>query len=359
MALQLLEVIFPKMNLVSDFPLYVIPSETIKTLDRRGMLKKGVLIPSMRTKFLKEFELLTKNEKKEVKLALKSNIDELKNKDSVDTFITYMDKRKIETKGIISLDDQRIFQELLIKRSKMGPKVDKEVTYPSLDPIKSHHPYAAIFKSGARNGDAFQELEFRLTVHELLDLGHGQIKHSQIKLLTPTLRLNNDGGVRLQKFQFFNLANLVPYNSLDPIYSWQMALERDHTFDQLCFDCSVTRFNLGIGYDFSLKSWLDYYLLPGLQTEWGKDLVHHYRGGLGGNTGFILNFSEKIKFNQSISYYYADDLAKFRKSLLKIGLEGSYNHSQSLSIRAAFHEIHTAPTTKNSNEVSTSLVYFF
>ncbi len=359
MILQVLEVIFPDLNFLDDFPFYVIPHETIKTLHRKKILEKGYLIPSLRTKFLKEFKALKPQEKKNVRDAISGKTDEVNTKDSVDALITYMDKRKLEKKDVVTPEEQKIFQALLIKRSKLGPKEDKVLDYPALDPIQSHHPYGLSLRTGSRSGEHFQEFEFRPTVHDLLDTGYGHIRHSQMKILTPTLRLQEDGGIRLQRLQIFNLANIVPYHYIDPLYSWTFVLERDHLLDDFCFNCSATKIKIEFGASFNTVPWLDYYFLGGVQSDFGDDLKLGYRSGPGASTGFIINFSEKLKLNQSTSFYYADEVSKFRRSIMRFGLEGSYNFSQSLSLKASFQEVQTKPKLKGREEISTALVYYF
>ncbi len=359
MLMEILDVINPEGHLTKDFPIWVLPVETIKSLQRQHRLGAGFVIPSMRRKFLKEYDRLSGQEKSQLKKAISGDLESLKTKEATDVMITYMDKKKIEKKGVSSLEEQKQFQKLLIKRSGLGPKVDDDKKYIVLDPIKSHEPYALSLKTGTVNGHGFQEIEFRPIVHDLLDLNAGFIEHSQIKLGTPTLRLDDRGGVRLQQFQLATAANIVPFRMIDPIYSWKINIERTHLQDKLCFDCSVTRVALGIGYTVDLGDHLNYYFIPGVNADWGRDVRHHFRGGPGIFSGFIFDFTEKFKLNPSFDYFYADKWLRTSQTVFKPGIDGSINFSRSFSLRGTYREWRTYPVTIPSREVSGSMVYFF
>lgn len=359
MLLRMLEVIFDEKQMSETFHSYVLPIETIKILNQENLLEKGEIIPSMRSKFLAELDLLTGYEKHEVMAAIRGDMQRLTTKDSIDTMITYMDKTKIENKGVSSLKEQQDFQSLLLKRSKLGPKIEKKIDYPTLDPAQSHDPYAVSVKAGQISGKGFQELEFRPAFHEIIDQGHGYIKHSQIKLLSPTARLDDRGGLKLQQFQFFNIGNLVSFRMVDPIFSWKVLLERTTLQDKLCFDCKVTRGSLGFGFNLSLGSMFDYYILPGYKFEWGSDLEKNFRNGPGIFSGFIFDFKEKIKANISLDYFYADRWGKFKDSILSPAIEGSYHFSNRFSIRSTYREWRTFPVSIPTRETSASIVHFF
>lgn len=360
MLLKILEVIFPEEDLSKKFHSYVVPIETIKVLEEKNLLDKGFLIPSMRSKFLFEYNQLKTEEKNHLKDAIKGNSETLKSKESVDVMITYLDKKKIENKEGVSHNEQELYKKLLIKRSKLGPKDDFSFdTKTSLDPIQSHFPFSLYLKSGAQTGRQFQELEFRPAMHDLLDLGYGQIQHSQIRLLVPTLRLLDDNTLRLQKFQFANITNLVAYKAIDPIYSWNFILERDRLNDQFCIDCLATRIKVEAGYSFSLTNFLDFYFLAGLSSDYSSDLKKGFRLGPGIHSGAIFNFEEVFKLHHTISYYFVDNFLQLGDALLKFGLDLSYNISQQYALKAQFYEIHTLPSSKNTNEFSTSFVFYF
>lgn len=356
--LEILDAIFPEENLTKDFPLWVLPVESLKTLKSKKMLGEGRIIPSMRRKFLNGYDRLTDQERSQVKKAIAGKLEKLKTKEAMDVMITYYDKRKLE-KGISSLEDQKNYQSLLATRSTLGPRSDDVKKYNVLDPINSHYPTAFSLRTGKLNDSSFQEIELRPVVHELLDFSSGYIEHSQIKLLTPTLRLNDRGGMRLQQFQFADIANIVPFRLIDPIYSWKLNLERTHLQDKLCFDCSVTRLRFGIGMSFAIGEYIKYYILPGISADWGDSVAHNFRSGAGLFNGFILDLSEKLKFNTSFDYFTADEWGKSRQTIFRPGIEGSFNLNQSFSIRSTYREWHTFPVTVPSKEMSLSSVFSF
>ena len=358
--LEIIETIFPEKNLTGDFPLWVLPVETIKTLKSHQMLGQGRIIPSLRRKFLGEFDDLSDEEQTQVKKAISSNPDTLQTKEAMDVMIAYYDKKKFQNNGVSSLEEQTNYQSLLAMRSTLGPKSEEDkIKRKSLDPIESHYPAALSVKLGSLDEKVYQDLELRPVVHELLDLSAGYIEHSQIKLLTPTLRLNDRGGIRLQQLQFASIANLVPYRQIDPIYSWKFSLERTHLSDKLCFDCSVRRLELGFGMSFALGKHIKYYLLPGLGADWGKDLPHHFRSGPGVFNGFIIDFSERYKFKTSFDYIMADEWGKSRQTIFNPGLEGSLNFNKAFSIRGSYYEWRTFPVKAPTREISIAGVYFF
>lgn len=359
MLLRVLEVIFDDKTLSDTFHTYVLPIETIKILKQENLLEKGEFIPSIRSKFLAEHDLLSHQEKQEVTAAIEGELAGLTTKDSIDTMITYLDKTKIEQQGVQSIKQQADYQSLLLRRSKMGPKIEKKITYPQLDPILGHGPYALSIKTGISSGEDFQEIEFRPAFHELIDVGHGYIKHSQIKLLSPTVRLNDHGEIKLQQLQFFNLSNLVPYRRMDPILSWTLALERVTLQDKLCFQCQVTRASFGLGPSFSFGQWVDYYLMLGHKFEWGSNLDTNFRNGSGIFSGLLFNFHEKIKAHAFVDFFYADRWGKFDQTVLSPAIEMSYYLSKQFSMRGSYREWRTFPVMNTTHETSASLVHFF
>jgi hypothetical protein len=108
-----------------------------------------------------------------------------------------------------------------------------------------------------------------------------------------------------------------------------------------------------------MNSNIDTYLLPGFILEWGEDIIHNFRAGPGITIGSIVNFNEKFKIHPSAGHYYLDEWSKFRKRIIDLGIETSYNFSQSVSVRASFHEIHSISLKKNNNEFNLMTSYMF
>lgn len=358
MMLEVLEVIFPDKNLTSAFSSYVLPVETIKVLEEAELLESGVLEPSLRSKFLAEYSLLSDEDKTKVNQAI-SGQEQPRSKKALDTLITYLDKLKIESKGALSKEKIENYQSLLLARSALGPKDDEVLIFSSLDPVLSHDPLTLSYRAGVFSGIGFHEFDFRPAVHELIDPAAGYIKHSEIKLVTPTLRLNNDGALRLQKLVLASAANIVPYQSIDPLWSWKFFLQRSHLQDRLCFDCSVTEFQFALGADFSLHKNLDAYVLPAIKVDWGSDLKENFRGGPGLVSGLIFDFNERWKLNLGSDYLFADRLGHFRDAILKTDVSASYNFSQTFSFRATHIQWRASDNSKPTHESSLSLTGFF
>lgn len=238
--LTLIEIAKPEWD-VSQFKIYIIPSETIKRLtETPGAVTDIQYRPSLRKKMVHRVGLLTPLEREKLNslLAFKITPQSVDSPGVVDTAITHLQYLQKQRTGIND-EQKKLFRELLVRSSQLPPSPLKDP-----EPIKKERPdlghYPFSFGSGFTRLDSRQQshqsnldFRFKFAYHDLLNSDVGYIPFSRIDFPAFTLRQDlTNKETRFSEIHLLSLTSLSPWTELEHPLSWQFQFYSKPALDQ-------------------------------------------------------------------------------------------------------------------------------
>ena len=256
--LALLETAKPDWD-ISQFPVYVIPSETIKRVtDIPGAVKAVHFRPSLRKKMIQQYSSLSPQQRD----LFWSVLDEETSSQTVsdasvlDTTTSYLYYQKQKNNLEESLQKKKLQSAILLRRSQLGtplrlelPEVSKE-TQPDL----GHFSWRFTLSPGWQNHgqgsptEFFQEFGIKSAYHDLLNNDLGFTRFSQIDFPNVTLRyLKHRNLLMVQNLEFLHITSLFPLGFLEKRPSWKFQFDYQSPKDLSCDTCHAWHVEGGVG----------------------------------------------------------------------------------------------------------------
>src|SRR5918999_5649730 len=140
-------------------------------------------------------------------------------------------------------------KSILLARSKLKvAPIPFNIRPVSGAPDAGHKTMRAGLGAGWREGEFFNEANFRLAFHDLLDPEYGYTPGAQIQALGLTLRhYPRRSHTRLEKFTLLEILSLSPVDALFASPSWKMNAALDTIQRDKCRFCRAVNFNTGFG----------------------------------------------------------------------------------------------------------------
>ena len=197
-------------------------------------------------------------------------------------------------------------RSILLARSKLTVKpVPMKITPISGAPDQGHKTMRAGLGVGWREGEFFNEANFRLAFHDLLDPEYGYTPVAQIQALGVTLRhYSRSDHTRIEKFTLLDILSLSPIDALFASPSWKINAALDTIQHHNCNFRRTGNLNVGIGLA-TESSWLNrevYFGLAEFATEVGRVFHDNHRVGGGLTVGAMADITDQWKFAVSGSY---------------------------------------------------------
>ncbi len=313
--LSLLDVADPDLQLAERFWFYTFPSDGIRMIaDKPGLVKDVTFRASRSTRIRRGREALSAEEKS----WLSKMVADPKLSQS-DAFTRLPPERRAAILEVVS--DYLLYKAatgensasfearnrgILLARSKLNVKpVPVEITPISGAPDQGHKTMRAGLGVGWREGEFFNEANFRLAFHDLLDPEYGYTPGAQIQALEVTLRhYSRSDHTRIEKFTLLDILSLSPVDSLFASPSWKINAALDTIQHHNCHFCRIGNLNVGIGLA-TERSWLNrevYFGLAEFATEVGRVFHGNHRVGGGLTVGAMADITDRWKFAISGSY---------------------------------------------------------
>lgn len=318
--LYLLEAARPSADLISDFASWAIPIDTIRAVEKAGIIESVDFRPSKATKIK---HIISQASEHDLSFAL-SIINNEKEPSSVlvldksrETKITIMDlvagytgymyaKNKLAKK-----DYQKAYLSTLKVRSSLG-KLESPHSPPKPPrPDLGHKSRRMDTGVGTDMDETFIELGFRPAFSDLLDTNFGSNQGAQIKFLNTTLRYYiSDQKLVLDKIDFVDIISISPRDRFFKPLSWKAAAGVRREIMSDSNESPVLFLSTGAG--------LAYYNdIPGLfyafvepEFRYGTDLEKNFSLGGGISVGLIRDITDWWKchlFARQIYFEMGDD----------------------------------------------------
>lgn len=296
--LFLLEAARPSLRLTDFKPLWVLPVDTIRWLDREGLLRDAWFRPSLATLLQQEMASLSMEELRVARSLAAGTLPVAEfDLPAADTDtrrrILQVAARAVEQDFLSRRIDLPSYRtrvlQLLTARSRLGRSEDsdEENEHP-VRPDHGHGPSRFSLGAGYVAGEWAQEVRYRPVYHDLLDNEAGYLSGAQIVLGQVAVRyLHENQRLRLERLDLVDLRSLTPVSPWQAPISWQVRvgarqMRISENSDRLAF-----HFNPGAGYSARYGSFTGYVLMES-ELRVGGGLDEGYGLGVGGSSGLLM-----------------------------------------------------------------------
>ena len=294
--LELIEVARPGVELTDEFVVTAIPVDTVRAVERAGMIDEISYRPSQET-IVKQLILeLPKEDYARLDRLLNQPIDE----HDGDFQSIPVDRQKALLDSAYKLlrlrqnrmeRDPRVARKshrLLTMRNRYPAAALPDVHEPAR-PESGHHSKRVTFGVLKRRGKAYSELGFRMSFHSLEDNDAGYLRGAQINIANFVVRRKNStGSLVLQQADFADIFSLTPRSRFFSPVSWRIrgGLERVYSDED---DRAVGHITGGGGFSWqALEDGAVYSLLTG-RLEANSTFTHRIEPALGVSVGGIYH----------------------------------------------------------------------
>ncbi len=299
MLLEMLDALRPDLELAKNFRFYTIPLDTIKAVNKKGIVKTTRYRPSRANKI--KYRLAQMNKKQYhafLSLILKNEntVDNLPKQDRGDVLETaYQYVQYQYVKKSLDLKEYRKKSFMLLRlrnQNKAGQKFDdlKDGT----DPVLAHNSGQIGISFGTEGGKFFEELHFRPAYHSLTDRQDGYLKGAAINFLQTRIRHENkkDRYV-LQNLKILELVSLSPIDRIFVAPSYKLNLDivrKTNLYTKAQGHIAKADLKIGGTYAVGENLWL--YALIGPTAEYGGFIKGNTALAASGEIGTLLYFNK-------------------------------------------------------------------
>ena len=308
--LSVMEAAFPELDLVSEYDAYAVPIDTLRTLERAGLLDEPHYRPAIASRIAY------------LRRRLPSSGNELARR-LVDDGVS--DNRQ-QALADYSQDQQGNIIDLAYEYSRFKAKRDEgdlaEVSYDLLrlrsrypsgelkiepddwptEPLAGHGIRRIGLGGGVWRDNPYGLFSFRPVYHDRYDRQAGFLEHSQINALNSEWRLVSDSDspleIKLDRFDLVDFSSLVPYNPMTPAMAWtgRLGWQRSSPDDtQLPFGMS-----LGLGRSRQLTDNSSVFLMALFEASSRPELSYGIHAGWLASLGHDRRLGAEVRSTDSV-----------------------------------------------------------
>jgi hypothetical protein len=232
--LELLEVARPDLDLTSEFKWWAIPSDTVREVVKKGLVRKTVYRPSNATVIRYRLELMSPNERALVNPLARGRASTA---DAAFTGLPPESQARVlevsydylnylrASKSPVEHPDE-LARNLLLERSRVGASSDDPpVPVPAVRHDQGHGTSKFAVGGGRRDGLNFVELHGRPTYHDLMDPEQGYVRGAQTEFFDLVVRDYSGGvGARVEDFTPLRIVSVAPRNEFFDPLSWNISV---------------------------------------------------------------------------------------------------------------------------------------
>jgi len=326
----LLEAARPSLSLTDEFHAWLIPLDSIRMIDKQGLITDALYRPSRTTK-IKYLVSGLPEDAQELALALAggdirqdtfagkeiSTMQKMRTFELAGEYLQYL-----YTRGDLPEKTyQQRFLHILQARSTLGMAEDEamyEIPEP-LQPEKGHRSNRLALGAGVKDDRFFEEIRLRPAYHHLMDNDNGYVEGAQLIFADVALRYYpSDNKVALESLDVIDIFSLTPRDKFFHPISWKIKTGLRRFADQNKRDRLVYQINPGGG--FALRNDILGMMYVMLETDLvlSGGLKGNYAAGAGGSAGIVTcpkNFWKVHVFARGLYYGFEDHFNAFEASL--------------------------------------------
>jgi len=324
--LSLIEVADPSLHLREQFPVWTLPSDTVRAVaDAPGLVKSVTYRPSRGSQMQQKLAQLGPAERAIVVRLIRAPETEPEGfaalaplqqalvLDAAADWFQY--KLGGDAEGDKALRNK--LRAILLRRSRLRATYDADAFPPlGLPPQTGHRSSrvsaavgeAAVDKSTAPRGTLdpfapaprhrgdFVELGWQMSFHELLSDERGYAPNTQIMMGETKVRYYPERErATLERFSILDGISLFPLSTVLRQFSWKLHFAFDRTHDGACRDCVPFVANPGGGVTVQGHwgvRWIAYALAE-VDSQFDQAFVDGYRAGLAGHLGVLVDLAPR------------------------------------------------------------------
>jgi len=319
--LFLLDVARPGLDLTDKTGLWVIPLDTLREIEKAGLVDSVEFRPSKSTKIGHIASKLGVDQQKAAIAIAAGELDPVVVLESdatptesilvCDLASEYLQYRYFE-RQLLQEEYAPRFRRILEVRSQLGEADEDALTPPRpIQPEFGHRSIRSSAGGGALDDAGYAEFRFRPVYHDLLDNADGYLPGSQIIFGEVDLRYyTRNDKLELEKLTFFNIMSLAPRDRFFSQTSWRVdtSLMRRVTEEgkrALVFDLTY-----GLGYTWANRFTGLWFVMPEASAQLGGSLHHNYSIGGGASTGMLKRITRRwqaLLFARDTWYVFGED----------------------------------------------------
>lgn len=314
--LSLLDVARPELRLTDQFPLYTIPSDSLRALLAvEGLVGEVSYRPSRVSVVRRRREAMNGEERQWLTRLIheparmhEPEFAGLTPERKAFVFDTASDYLLLRSEAGDTRDS--VWRER--NRTILGARSALRVPSPpfAVAPITArpdvgHGTSRATLGAGWRNDALYEEASFRLAYHDLLDQEAGYTPDAQIEAMAISLRqYHRHDQARIERFTLLNMTSLSPMDRLFHAPSWRLNLGMNTVRYGTCALCSNGVASAGIGgaVDTALLRREVWFAFADLEGNYSRAYDERHRVGGGGTVGVLMDVTDRWKLLASTSY---------------------------------------------------------
>jgi hypothetical protein len=228
--LELIDVARPGFDLADKFPVVAIPIDTVRSVEEAAMVESVFYRPSAQT--VLEFGI-NQLDPSEQQIAQQLSADITVSENEAFTGLSAEKQRDVVSVSYGYLrylhedeerDDAVAKRSFKLLRMLSGYEQDPHPQSPprAEDPLDGHDTQLFSVSGGVEEDDAFADLEWRISYHDLLDNINGYPVNTSLNMGRFVVRAKEGNSLRLQQFDILEIDSLYPRNKFFKPLSWQV-----------------------------------------------------------------------------------------------------------------------------------------
>lgn len=299
--LYLLEAGRPSLSLTDETPLWVLPVDTMRLLEKKGVMRSVEFRPSRVTKIKHIASLISADERQsaiaitrgveDVSLLEERGLSPVSRARICDLSTEYLKFRY--SRGDVEKEDyRRRLLAILGERSRLkGVREDYDFPPPP-QPLAGHRADRLSIGLGSKGGDLFQDIRYRPVYHDMLDPDNGYIQGGQINLMNVVGRYYyEEKRFELNRLEIIDILSISPIDIFFRAFSWRISsgITRCDVFSGR--DFLIGQIIGSLGGAVSPVKHIMVYSMADLAVQAGGKLENSHALGGGASAGLLASIS--------------------------------------------------------------------
>ena len=340
MLMETLDAVRPSLRLADDFPVQVIPLDTLKAVySRQGLVKKINYRPSRQAKIEYRYNQMNTQEKKAYTEAIKNqkyDMNDLMGEEKADVLETayqYVQYQYVARDLELADYRKRSFGLLKARSNQKEQGKIGELTN-GASPLDTHQAMRATIGAGIRNGQSFQEISYRPAYHSLSDNNFGFLRGAEINFLNTVLRhYDNSHKTVLQEFDLVGIKSISPINVMFKPISYAIDAKVERMFMPDDEDEGyVFKLKVGGGASYALSENIWAYGMMNNYAVYGGVLARNQYMAVGGMLGVFADFGDWRLLGEAEKIWATQQVG----SAMRYKIESAYSLSRNTAIAAEY-----------------------
>ncbi len=306
--LWLLDIARPSLNLVEQYPAWVIPADTIRSVTAvPGLVDDIRFRPSRSTQLLHFGQSMTPADVATARALADGRL-------ALDdpAFLQYpaVERARVLDLAYETLDFERLsgerrsndpavrLREITLARAKVdGPGPPPPPT-PAVRPDQGHGSARLSVGGGATAGNGFQDIRFRGAYHDLIDPTPGYNRGAQVEFGNIVVRRENGEGLPfLEKFTLVDVTSISTRTLVSRSPSWRLTFGFERSRGPDTQRPMLFQIAGGAGLAFDLAANLRWYGLAEAGAYYSAHTAQSSSIGAGGRTGVLVSVGDRLQLH--------------------------------------------------------------